>query len=142
MKTLNIIARTLFQGILALQFTIAAAQGASPAGVKNNESIRPFKVHFSNADLKNLRQRILETRWPEKETVTDQSQGVPLATVQKLAHYWATDYDWRKIETKLNTLPQFVTNIDGLDIHFVQVRSKHKNALPLIISHGWPGSLV
>lgn len=142
MKTLNILTRTLLQGILALQFTIAAAQGVSKSDVKNDESIRPFKVNFSNADLKNLRQRILETRWPEKETVTDQSQGVPLATVQQLAHYWATDYDWRKIETKLNALPQFVTNIDGLDIHFVQVRSKHKNALPLIVSHGWPGSLL
>jgi pimeloyl-ACP methyl ester carboxylesterase len=142
MKTLNIIALTLFHGILALQFSVAAAQGTSKADVKNEESIRPFHVNFSNNDLKNLRQRILETRWPEKETVTDHSQGVPLATVQKLAHYWATDYNWRKIEAKLNTLPQFVTKIDGLDIHFVQVRSKHKNALPLIISHGWPGSLL
>jgi hypothetical protein len=117
MKTLNIIAQTLFQGVLVLQFTVAAAQGASKTDVKNDESIRPFRVYFSNADLKNLRQRILETRWPEKETVTDQSQGVPLATVQKLAHYWATDYNWRKIEAKLNTLPQFMTKIDGLNIH-------------------------
>jgi len=142
MKPLNIITRTLFFGMLTLQFAVAAAQGISKADVKNDETIRPFRANFSNNDLKDLRQRILDTRWPEKETVIDQSQGVPLATVKKLAHYWATDYDWRKAETKLNALPQFVTNIDGLDIHFVYIRSKHKNALPLIITHGWPGSLL
>jgi pimeloyl-ACP methyl ester carboxylesterase len=94
------------------------------------------------AEPKNLRQRILATQWPEKETVNDESQGVPLATMRDLAQYWATEYDWRKVEAKLNALPQFVTNIDGLDIHFIHVRSKHPNALPLIISHGWPGSII
>lgn len=141
-NALNIIAQTFGIAVFFLQFMSAAAQSISKADTKNEESIRPFHVNFSNNDLKDLRQRILETRWPEKETVTDQSQGVPLATVQKLANYWATDYNWRKAEEKLNALPQFVTNIDGLDIHFVHVRSKHKNALPLIISHGWPGSLL
>jgi hypothetical protein len=85
---------------------------------------------------------VVATRWPEKETVTDQSQGVQLATAQALARYWATEYDWRKCEARLNALPQFITKIDGLDIHFIHVRSKHKNALPLIVTHGWPGSVV
>src|SRR5439155_15686011 len=89
-----------------------------------------------------LRKRIAATRWPDKETVTDASQGVQLATMQKLAKYWATDYDWRKCEAKLNTLPQFITTIDGVDVHFIHVRSKEKNALPLIITHGWPGSII
>lgn len=92
--------------------------------------------------LTDLRRRIRETRWPERETVTDASQGVQLATMQALAHYWATDYDWRKIEAKLQALPQFITEIDGLDIHFVHVQSKHENALPLIVTHGWPGSII
>jgi len=106
-------------------------------------SIRPFRMQVaSEAELADLRARILATRWPERETVADQTQGVQLATIQKLARYWATEYDWRKVESRLNALPQFVTNIDGLDIHFIQVRSKEKNALPLIITHGWPGSVV
>ncbi len=92
--------------------------------------------------IEELRRRIAATRWPEKETVSDQSQGVPLATMQSLARYWATDYDWRKAEAKLNAFPQFITNIDGLDIHFIHVRSRHKKALPLIITHGWPGSVL
>ncbi len=104
--------------------------------------IRPFSVHISDAALADLRQRITATHWPEKETVADSSQGVQLSTVQALARYWATDYDWRKTETKLNALPQFVTEIDGLDIHFIHVRSKHENALPVIITHGWPGSII
>jgi len=103
-------------------------------------SIRPFRVHASDEALADLRRRILATQWPEQET--DPSQGVPLATMQRLARHWATDYDWRKVEAKLNSLPQFVTNIDGLDIHFIHVRSKEKDALPLIINHGWPGSIV
>jgi pimeloyl-ACP methyl ester carboxylesterase len=106
------------------------------------DAIRPFHFHIPEEELTNLRQRILATRWPDKETVTDASQGVQLATVQALARYWATDYDWRKIEAKLKALPQFVTRIDGLDIHFIHVRSKHKNALPIIITHGWPGSIT
>jgi pimeloyl-ACP methyl ester carboxylesterase len=107
-----------------------------------SEAIHPFSVGFPGEALADLRRRILATRWPEKETVTDESQGVQLATMQKLAHYWATQYDWRKIEAKMNALPQFITEIDGLDIHFVHVRSKHPNALPVIITHGWPGSVI
>jgi pimeloyl-ACP methyl ester carboxylesterase len=105
-------------------------------------ALRPFRVNVPEAELTELRRRINETRWPERETVTDDSQGVELATMQKLARYWATDYDWRKCEAKLNALPQFITEIDGLDIHFIHVRSKHDNALPLIVTHGWPGSVV
>ena len=94
------------------------------------------------ADLEDLRRRIANTRWPEKETVEDDSQGVPLALMQDLARYWATDYDWRKVESKLNSLPNYITEIDGLDIHFIHVRSKHEDALPIVICHGWPGSIV
>src|SRR5580693_8745433 len=101
-------------------------------------TIRPFRVNVPEADLTELRRRINSTRWPDRETVTDESQGVPLATIKDLARYWAADYDWRKIEAKLNALPQFITEIDGLDIHFIHVRSKHENALPLIVTHGWP----
>ena len=102
-------------------------------------AIRPFRVSFAEAELDDMRRRIKETKWPEKETVTDASQGVQLATMQKLARYWATEYDWRKCEAKLNALPNFMTEIDGLDIHFIHVRSKHETALPLIVTHGWPG---
>src|SRR5262245_16990126 len=105
-------------------------------------SIRAFQFHATDDQLADLKRRILATRWPEKETVSDSSQGVPLATMRELAQYWATDYDWRKAEAKLNSYPQFVTNIDGLDIHFIHVKSKEKNALPLIINHGWPGSVI
>src|ERR671916_819103 len=104
--------------------------------------IRPFHGDIPDEALEDLRRRIAATNWPEKETVADQSQGVPLAMIQKLARYWATDYDWRTCEAKLNALPQFVTEIDGLDIHFVHVRSEHEDALPLIINHGWPGSII
>jgi pimeloyl-ACP methyl ester carboxylesterase len=105
-------------------------------------AIRPFRINISEEALVNLRRRITATQWPEKETVTDQSQGLPLATMQELARHWATDYDWRKVEAKLNTLPHFITEIDGLDIHFIHVRSRHENALPLIVTHGWPGSII
>ena len=105
-------------------------------------AIRPFQVKVPEAELTELRRRINATRWPERETVTDDSQGVQLATMQKLARYWATDYDWRKCEARLNALPHFITEIDGLDIHFIHVRSKHENALPLIVTHGWPGSVI
>jgi pimeloyl-ACP methyl ester carboxylesterase len=106
-------------------------------------AIRPFpKVKVPEAELTELRRRINATRWPEKETVTDATQGVQLDTMQKLARYWGTDYDWRKCEMRLNALPQFITEIDGLDIHFIHVRSKHDNALPLIVTHGWPGSII
>jgi len=106
------------------------------------DAIRPFHVHVSDEALADLRRRIQATRWPDKETVADQSQGVQLATIQKLANYWATEYDWRKAEARLNALPQFVTRIDGVDIHFIHVRSKNPNALPVIITHGWPGSVI
>ncbi|HTE05014.1 MAG TPA: epoxide hydrolase [Planctomycetota bacterium] len=105
-------------------------------------SIRPFTFRAPQAELDELRRRIVATRWPEKETVADFSQGVPLATIRKLARYWATDYDWRKVEARLSALPQFLTEIDGLDIHFIHVRSKHDDALPVIVSHGWPGSMI
>jgi pimeloyl-ACP methyl ester carboxylesterase len=99
-------------------------------------------VDVPESELADLRRRINATKWPERETVTDATQGVQLATIQALARYWATDYDWRKIEAKMNALPQFITEIDGLDIHFIHVRSKHENALPLIVTHGWPGSIT
>jgi len=107
-----------------------------------SDAIRQFNIDVPEAELTELRRRISETRWPERETVMDESQGVPLAMIQELARYWGTDYDWRKCEAKLNALPQFMTEIDGLDIHFIHVRSKHENALPLIVTHGWPGSVI
>ena len=103
--------------------------------------IRPFHVNVPEEQLGDLRQRLAATRWPDKETVADRSQGVQL-TMKELVRYWQTDYDWRKVETRLNALPQFVTTIDGLDIHFIHVRSKHANALPVIVTHGWPGSIT
>ena len=114
--------------------------GAAPPAGSN--AIRPFQVNVPEAELTDLRRRINATKWPEREPVTDTSQGVQLATIQKLARYWGTDYDWRKCEAKLNALPHFITEIDGLDIHFIHVRSKHDNALPLIVTHGWPGSVI
>ena len=108
----------------------------------DNTTIRPFHVNFPESELTDLRKRINATRWPERETVTDASQGLQLAKIQALAHYWATDYDWRKREAKLKALPKFITEIDGLDIHFIHVRSPHANALPLIMTHGWPGSFL
>src|SRR5215472_7681777 len=111
---------------------------AAPAG----DAIRPFRIDVPEEALIDLRRRLAATRWPDRETVTDESQGVQLATIQELARYWRTDYDWRKCETKLNALPQFMTEIDGLDIHLIHVRSKHENALPLIVTHGWPGSVI
>ena len=123
--------------------TTQVPRKAPPTRAATEEpSIRPFRVQVSDETLSDLRRRIQATRWPEKETVTDHSQGVPLATVQQLARYWATDYDWRKVESRLNALPQFSTEIDGLDIHFIHVRSKHPNALPVIVTHGWPGSII
>src|SRR5688572_32155909 len=112
-----------------------------PAAAQD-QSIRPFKVAVPQAALDDLRQRIKATRYPDKETVGDRSQGTQLAKLQELVHYWGTGYDWRKLEAKLNALPQFVTTIDGIDIHFIHVRSRHPNALPVIITHGWPGSVT
>jgi pimeloyl-ACP methyl ester carboxylesterase len=108
----------------------------------DDTSIRPFTFHASDEALADLKRRVIATKWPERETVSDDTQGVQLATMQKLAEYWAKNYDWRKIEGKLNSYPQFITNIDGLDIHFIHVKSKEKNAMPLIITHGWPGSII
>ena len=105
-------------------------------------AIRPFRVSVADEDLVELRRRIDATRWPEPETVDDDSQGVPLATMQELARYWATDHDWSRCEAELNRLPNFLTEIDGLDIHFLHVRSRHEDALPIIVTHGWPGSII
>jgi pimeloyl-ACP methyl ester carboxylesterase len=126
--------------ILATTLVLAGASGSAAADA--NTAIRPFRIKVPESDLADLRRRALATRWPDKETVADRSQGVPLQRLQALVHYWGTDYDWRKIETKLNAFPQFITNIDGVDIHFIHVRSRHANALPVIITHGWPGSII
>src|SRR5262245_1217702 len=120
--------------------TSTLQRGSAP--VAENTAIRPFQVSVPEAELTELRRRVTAVRLPEKETVADFSQVVPLATVQKLVRYWATEYDWRKVEARLNAVPNFLTEIDGLDIHFIHVRSKHENALPLIVSHGWPGSII
>ena len=122
--------------------TTVAALHEGTTQLSDTAAIRPFNVHVPEAELTELRRRINNTRWPERETVTDATQGVQLATTQALAHYWGTEYDWRTCEARLNALPQFITQIDGLDIHFIHVRSKHENALPLIVTHGWPGSVV
>jgi pimeloyl-ACP methyl ester carboxylesterase len=125
------------------QAPVSSNPGAAAAALTAvDTSIRPFRIHASDEALADLRRRIAETKWPKRETVTDASQGVQLATMRELARYWQTDYDWRKVEARLNALPQFTTNIDGLDIHFIHVRSKHENALPVIITHGWPGSII
>ena len=108
----------------------------------DDETIRPFQINMPDADLVDLRRRLAAIRWPDKEIVDDDSQGVPLATMQELVRHWRTDYDWRKVEARLNGSPQFITRIDGVDVHFLHVRSKHDHALPLIITHGWPGSVI
>jgi pimeloyl-ACP methyl ester carboxylesterase len=113
-----------------------------PTRADQGKGIRPFQFQASKSDLIDLRRRIVATRWPDRETVSDATQGVQLATMRKLAHYWVNSYDWRKVEARMNALPQFVTTIDGLDIHFIHVRSRHANALPVIITHGWPGSVI
>ena len=124
----------------AMTQPIATQRRCEQAADKN--MICPFQVNVPEAELTELRRRINATKWPERETVTDATQGVQLATIQALARYWATDYDWRKCEARLNAVPNFITEIDGLDIHFIHVRSKHENALPLIVTHGWPGSVI
>jgi pimeloyl-ACP methyl ester carboxylesterase len=123
-------------GLLSARPTIAAEEASE------GNTIRPFSVHVPQEALVDLRRRIAATRWPDKETVDDRSQGAQLAKLQELVRYWGTDYDWRKAEAKLNALPQFTTNIGGVDIHFIHVRSRHENALPLIVTHGWPGSVI
>ena len=134
----------------ARDLVVPAAAGASVLPVSarassdasSADAVRPFRVDVPEDALVDLRRRIATTRWPDKETVDDESQGVQLAAIEEVARYWGTDYDWRKVEARLNALPQFVTEIDGLDIHFLHVRSKHENALPLIVTHGWPGSVI
>jgi pimeloyl-ACP methyl ester carboxylesterase len=117
-------------------------EGATARTTTGDALIRPFRFEASDEALDDMRRRIRDTRWPEKETVNDFTQGVPLGTIQKLARYWANDYDWRKVEARLNAFPQFITEIDDLDIHFIHVKSKHPTALPVIITHGWPGSII
>lgn len=132
----------ILASVIVMQGTVIRAQSLSSDHTSRNEAIRAFHVNIPEKKLADLKRRILATEWPEKETVSDETQGVKLATIKALAQYWATSYDWRKIEAKLKALPQFVTAIDGLDIHFIHVRSKNKNALPIIITHGWPGSII
>src|SRR2546423_6624763 len=122
--------------------TMTGALSAQAKATGTGEEIRPFRVHFSDADLADLKRRVAATRWPSREIVPDQSQGVQLATLRKLASHWADNYDWRPVEAKLNSYPQFITNIDGVDIHFIHVRSKEKKAWPVIVTHGWPGSVI
>ena len=122
--------------------TTAGPRPTSPGATTENATIRPFRVEVPEENLVELRRRIAATRWPSRELVTDRSQGVQLATMQALARYWATEYDWRRCEARLNALPQFMTEIDGVDIHFIHVRSPHAGALPLIMTHGWPGSVI
>src|SRR5262249_39440906 len=129
-------------GAIQKEDSMTQTSATLPGQAADKNAIRPFHVKFPEAELADLRRRINATRWPERETVPDQTQGVQLATMQKLARYWGTDYDWRKGEAKLKAHPQFMTEIDGLDIHFIHVRSKHENALPLIVTHGWPGSVI
>ena len=140
----SVLAATAAAGALGVATSTSSGilGNAQAEGVARSDAIRPFQIDFPEAMLAELRRRISATNWPERETVTDGSQGVRLATVQALARYWATDYDWRKCEARLNALPQFMTEIDGLDIHFIHVRSKHENALPMIVTHGWPGSII
>ena len=133
---------------VALVTTSIAAAGAASilstklAAAAGDDAIRPFRVNIPEEQLVDLRRRLNVTRWPDRETIQDQSQGVQLAKLQELVRYWGAEYDWQKLETRLNALPQFVTTIDGLDIHFIHVRSRHPNALPVIMTHGWPGSII
>jgi pimeloyl-ACP methyl ester carboxylesterase len=130
--------------LLGTAIGMAAASAATlfPARAAAADAIRPFQINVTDEALTDLRRRLAATRWPEKETVADESQGVPLSMLQELVRYWQTDYDWRKVEVRLNALPQYITEIDGLDIHFLHIRSNHENALPLIVTHGWPGSVI
>jgi pimeloyl-ACP methyl ester carboxylesterase len=137
--------RRHFVGLVTASIAAAGAASILSTGLAaaaGDDAIRPFRVNISEEQLVDLRRRLNATRWPDRETIADQSQGVPLARLQELVRYWGADYDWRKFETRLNALPQFVTTIDGVDIHFIHVRSRHPNALPVIVSHGWPGSIV
>lgn len=143
MKRFARLTRSLTIGGIAMATMTSPALSSAPAAARRDDpAIRPFRVAIPDKDIVELRRKVAETRWPTKELVGDRSQGVQLATLKALAQYWATDYDWRKAEARLNALPQFVTTIDGVDIHFIHVKSRHENALPLIMTHGWPGSVV
>jgi pimeloyl-ACP methyl ester carboxylesterase len=137
--------RREFLGAAAMGIVSASAASVlstHPAPAAESGAIRPFRIGVPEEELANLRERVLMTRWPDRETVVDPSQGVQLKTVRQLAEYWQRDYDWRKVEARLKAVPQYVTEIDGLDIHFIHVRSRHDNALPMIVTHGWPGSII
>ena len=125
---------------LLTQFKSIAKETSTVA--QDNAAIRPFKINVPEEEVTELKRRIKATRWPEKETVADQSQGVQLGTIQELARYWADEYDWRKVESTINSYPHFITEIDGLDFHFIHVRSKHEGAMPILVAHGWPGSII
>jgi pimeloyl-ACP methyl ester carboxylesterase len=141
----SLLATTLAAGAFGLATspgTTVGVASAQPGSAAEDNAIRPFRINVPEEQLVDLRRRVVATRWPDRETVADRSQGAQLAKVQELVRYWGTDYDWRKVEAKLNALPQFMTEIDGLDIHFIHVRSPHPNAMPLIMTHGWPGSIL
>jgi len=141
-KGKKIFSSAIVAGAMLMQGTVGNAQTGASTISSSDETIRAFHVQIPEKQLVDLKRRVLDTMWPEPENVTDESQGVQFATMQAIAKYWVTEYDWRKVESRLNALPQFTTTIDGLDIHFIHVRSKHKNALPVIITHGWPGSII
>lgn len=140
----RVVMRTAAATVALVVATVSLLAGDAPSSSlkEDTNAIRPFHINVPTAAITDLRQRLAATRWPSKELVTDRSQGVQLATLKELVRYWTTEYDWRKAEAKLNALPQFVTKIDGVDIHFIHVRSQHENALPLIMTHGWPGSVI
>src|SRR3954449_8122494 len=141
----DLIMRTLTRRAALAATTVASVGALLPAALRAGPdagAIRPFRIDVPQQALDDLRRRIAGTRWPDRETVPDASQGAPLEKLQALVRYWGTDYDWRQVETRLNTLPQFLTGIDGVDIHFIHVRSPQANALPLIMTHGWPGSIM
>lgn len=141
-KGKEIFTRAMVAGAILMQIMVSNAQTRVSIIPPSDETIRPFHIQIPEQKLVDLKRRILATMWPEAENVKDESQGVQFATMQAIAKYWVTDYDWRKVEARLNALPQFTTTIDGVAIHFIHVRSKHKNALPVIITHGWPGSII
>ncbi|MCI0745836.1 MAG: epoxide hydrolase, partial [Verrucomicrobia subdivision 3 bacterium] len=140
----NLTTRTAVASLALATATISviAGDGSKLGSEKASDTIRPFRVNVPKAALTDLRQRLVATRWPTKELVKDRSQGVQLATLKELTRYWSTEYDWRKAEARLNAYPQFVTKIDGVDIHFIHVKSRHPDAMPLIMTHGWPGSVI
>jgi pimeloyl-ACP methyl ester carboxylesterase len=143
MKRFEQLTRAIRIGVIAMATMTSLTLSSTPAAGENNDTaIRPFRVTIPEKELVELRRRIATTRWPTKELVGDRSQGVQIATLKELARYWTTEYDWRKVEARLNALPQFTTKIDGVEIHFIHVRSRHENALPLIMTHGWPGSVI